>query len=114
MSTTNEPWEQRLASAMRSLDEVSGAEFVAQMQSLVTELPSGDAVGLCELGCAQDSTGHPEQAVPLYQAALETGLVGGCVVVGPSFSWQVRYATLAGQRSCSFYLWRRRLRPKTS
>ena len=76
LSTSNEPWEKRLASAWLSLNEESSAEFVAQMQSLVAELPPGDAVGLFELACAQDSTGHSEQAVPLYQAALATGLIG--------------------------------------
>jgi hypothetical protein len=34
------------------------------------------AIGLFERGAAFDSTGHPDQAVPLYKAALEAGLTG--------------------------------------
>jgi hypothetical protein len=66
MSAPAEPWEQRLAAAWRLFNEESGAEFVASVQLLVAELPVGDAVGLFELACANDSTGHPEEAVPLY------------------------------------------------
>ena len=46
------------------------------MQKLVEELPEGDAIGLFELACSQDSTGHSDLAVPLYLSALAKGLYG--------------------------------------
>ena len=46
------------------------------MDVLVAELPAASAVGLFERASAQDSTGHPDSAVPLYEAALEAGLAG--------------------------------------
>ena len=46
------------------------------MRELVAELPSDDPVGLFELGCSNDSTGHSVLAVPMYRAALAGGLVG--------------------------------------
>jgi hypothetical protein len=50
--------------------------FVAKIKQLVSELPDGSAVGLFELGSANDSTGRSDRAVPLYQAALAAGLTG--------------------------------------
>lgn len=50
--------------------------FVARMGALASELPPHSAVGLFERGSAQDSTGHPDLAVPLYRAALDAGLTG--------------------------------------
>src|ERR1041385_2971248 len=50
--------------------------FVEQIELLVAELPSGNAIGLFERASARDSTGHPDLAVPLYRAALKAGLSG--------------------------------------
>lgn len=50
--------------------------FVTLVGALTAELPAGSATGLFERGAAQDSTGHPEQAVALYRAALRAGLTG--------------------------------------
>jgi len=50
--------------------------FRSEMAALVTELPDGSAIGLFELGSAQDSTGHSDLAVPLYRSALAIGLSG--------------------------------------
>jgi len=66
-------WERRLAVAWSSLDDVGGAEFVELIGSLAAELPAGSARADFEQACAFDSTGHPEKAVPLYQAALAKG-----------------------------------------
>ena len=60
----------------RAIDDHEPAEFVAEIERLVAELPPGSAAGLFERGAAQDSTGHPDLAVPLYRAALEAGLEG--------------------------------------
>ena len=43
---------------------------------LTAELPPGSAIGLFERASAEDSTGHPNSAVPLYCAALTAGLSG--------------------------------------
>jgi len=76
MSTTDAAWEKRVAELWSALDEYEPEEFVARLDTLVAELPPGSAVGLFERGAAQDSTGHPDRAVPLYRAALEAGLSG--------------------------------------
>jgi len=69
-------WEQRLAATWAAIDEHDEAEFRALIDAHAAELPSGDPVGLYERGGAFDSTGHPEEAVALYQAALAAGLAG--------------------------------------
>jgi tetratricopeptide (TPR) repeat protein len=76
MNAVDESWEKRIAELWKSLDDREPEEFVAQLNLLVAELPPGNAIGLFERGAAQDSTGHPELAVPLYRAALEAGLTG--------------------------------------
>ncbi len=67
-------WEKRVLELWAAIDDYKEEEFVAQMDSLVAELPQGSAVGLFERASAFDSTGHPDLAVPLYRAALEVGL----------------------------------------
>jgi len=69
-------WERRVAELWNALDNYEPEAFVAQIEQMAAELPPGSAVGLFELGSAQDSTGHPDLAVPLYRAALEAGLPG--------------------------------------
>jgi len=76
MTRTDASWESRLAALWREFDGYEPSAFVAQIESLVSELDSGSAIGLFERASAQDSTGHPELAIPLYRAALETGLEG--------------------------------------
>jgi len=66
----------RLAEAWRALDELDEAEFLSLIGQLVAELPAESAIGLFERGAAFDSTGHSDQAVPLYRQALELGLEG--------------------------------------
>jgi tetratricopeptide (TPR) repeat protein len=65
-----------VADLWAALDEADADTFVAQMDALVAELPAGSAIGLFERGAARDSTGRPDQAVPLYAAALEAGWAG--------------------------------------
>jgi tetratricopeptide (TPR) repeat protein len=69
-------WERRVDALWRAFDDHAAEEFVARLDALVAELPDGSAVGLFERGSAQDSTGHPERAIPLYRAALAAGLDG--------------------------------------
>jgi hypothetical protein len=76
MNSADASWEQRAADLWEVMDGCAPDEFVARIDALVAELGPGDAIGLFERGAARDSTGHPELAVPLYQAALEAGLAG--------------------------------------
>jgi tetratricopeptide (TPR) repeat protein len=69
-------WEQRMAQAWAAIDDVPAAAFVDRIERLVAELPPQHAAGLFERACAQDSTGHPDVAVPLYREALAQGLTG--------------------------------------
>jgi catechol 2,3-dioxygenase-like lactoylglutathione lyase family enzyme len=73
---TDPAWEQRAATLWSSIDACTPEDFVARMQALVAELPRAHAVGAFEMGSAQDSTGRPELAVPLYRTALGAGLRG--------------------------------------
>ena len=76
MSTADASWENRLATLWGAIDRHEPQAFVAQIELLVAELSSGSAIGLFERASAQDSTGHPDLAVPLYRAALGAGLSG--------------------------------------
>ena len=76
MNAINASWEERVADLWKAIDEYEPEEFVAQLDVLVAELPPASAIGLFERGAAQDSTGHPDLAVPLYRGALEAGLTG--------------------------------------
>jgi tetratricopeptide (TPR) repeat protein len=76
MSNADPAWEKRAEELWKAIDAYEPEEFVARVDALVSELPPGSAIGLFERGSAQDSTGHPDLAVPLYRAALEAGLTG--------------------------------------
>ena len=75
-NVTSASWEQRVAALWATIDDYQEDDFIARIGELVAELPHNSAVGLFERGAAQDSTGHPEQAVTLYRAALAAGLSG--------------------------------------
>ena len=76
MSTVDPAWERRSAELWKAIEDYDEAAFLARVEALAAELPAGSAVGLFERGCAQDSTGHPDRAVPLYRAAIDAGLEG--------------------------------------
>jgi len=59
-----------------AIDRYEPQAFVEQIELLVAELPSGSAIGSFERASAQDSTGHPDLAVPLYRVALKADLSG--------------------------------------
>jgi tetratricopeptide (TPR) repeat protein len=69
-------WEKTVADLWASIDVYDPEEFVKWIEVFAAELPPDSAIGLFERGAAQDSTGHPDRAVPLYQAALAAGLTG--------------------------------------
>jgi hypothetical protein len=69
-------WESRLAEAWASMGDRSEDGFLAEIDGLAAELPQGSPIATFERACAQDSTGHSDRAVPLYQQALAAGLEG--------------------------------------
>jgi catechol 2,3-dioxygenase-like lactoylglutathione lyase family enzyme len=76
MRDTRQPWEDRMAALWASIDGLEPEAFVREVETLAGELPAGSAVALFERASAQDSTGRPDLAVPLYRAALAVGLTG--------------------------------------
>ena len=64
----------RLADAWARIDSYEEGEFRALIDSLVADAPP--AVAAFERASAWDSTGHPDEAVPLYRSALAAGLTG--------------------------------------
>jgi hypothetical protein len=73
---SNPAWETRIMELWAALDAHAPAEFVARMDALVAEQPAETAIGCFERASARDSTGHSDQAIPLYRAALAAGLTG--------------------------------------
>ena len=76
MTTAQQDWEERAASLWSAMEDHDETEFLAKVKKLVAELPQGDARAPFELACAYDSTGHSDQAAPLYREALASGLTG--------------------------------------
>ncbi|MGW3951492.1 tetratricopeptide repeat protein [Streptomyces sp. NPDC004752] len=75
----NQDWEDRVTATWAAFDdyaEENAAAFRAVIDALVVELPEGSPLGPFERACAWDSTGHSDQAVPLYREALARGLDG--------------------------------------
>ncbi|MFJ4790533.1 tetratricopeptide repeat protein [Streptomyces sp. NPDC088794] len=73
----NQDWEDRVTAAWAGFDdyaEEEAADFRAVIDALAAELPDGSPLGPFERACAWDSTGHSDQAVPLYREALAGGL----------------------------------------
>jgi tetratricopeptide (TPR) repeat protein len=67
-------FEERLEALWASIDAYGEEEFRARMDELVAELPPDSPVAAYERASAFDSTGHSDEAVPLYREALERGL----------------------------------------
>ena len=74
--STDAAWEARSTELWSLLDDLEPEAFRARVDALAAELAPDDPVGLFERACANDSTGRPDVAVPLYRAALERGLTG--------------------------------------
>ncbi len=73
----NQDWEDRVTAAWSTFDsyaEQDAADFRALIDALVAELPDDSPLGPFEQACAWDSTGHSDNAVPLYREALTRGL----------------------------------------
>ena len=76
MGNADASWERRLSALWSTIDRYEAHDFVREIEWLAAELPSDSAIGMFERASAQDSTGHPDLAVPLYRAALSAGLSG--------------------------------------
>ena len=76
MTAGTSDWERRLSDLWASIDEHSEVEFLARVNQLADELPVDNPEGVFERACALDSTGHSDQAAPLYRKALDLGLTG--------------------------------------
>jgi hypothetical protein len=76
MSEMDPSWEKRSDGLWQAIDDYEAQDFVARIEALAAELPAGHPVALFERACAQDSTGHPDRAVPLYRTAIDAGLSG--------------------------------------
>jgi len=67
----------RAAAIFAAIDDYQEEDFIAGIDTLAAELPAADPDGLFHRGCAQDSWGHPDRAIPLYRKALDTGGLTG-------------------------------------
>ena len=76
MRPHGDDWEERLADLWATIQDHTAGEFVAELETLLSRLPPHSAVAVFERASAQDSTGHPDLAVPLYREALDIGLTG--------------------------------------
>lgn len=67
-------WQERVDAYWRDADDARPERMLAEMAALVRERPDGDADALFELASAHDFLGREADAIPLYRAALATGL----------------------------------------
>lgn len=74
--TSDEQWETQVTVLWEQFPELNADEFMQRMNALTADRPEHDAQALFERACAQDSTGHSDLAIPLYQEALAQGLTG--------------------------------------
>ena len=76
MNPADAAWEERLAAHWATLDDANAEVFIEQLDALLGAWRPPVAIAHFERAAAQDSTGHPDLAVPLYEAALGAGLAG--------------------------------------
>jgi hypothetical protein len=74
--TSLHDYDRRSEELWASIDKYDEDVFRDRIEELVAELPADSGIATFERACAFDSTGHPDQAVPLYRRALGLGLVG--------------------------------------
>jgi tetratricopeptide (TPR) repeat protein len=72
----NSSWQDRVADFWRTADDSNVEETLAAMKMLVAELGETDARGAFELASVHDFLGLEQEAIPLYNKALELGLDG--------------------------------------
>lgn len=74
----NQNWETQLQNIWLKLGTISNEAFIQQINDHIKLLTATDvqAIADFERACAFDSTGHEEEAEPLYRSALDKGLTG--------------------------------------
>jgi tetratricopeptide (TPR) repeat protein len=73
----SDDWEARVAAFWATADDQQPARLLSEMRSLAADRPANDPTALYEWASVHDFVGREEEAIPLYQAALEHGLTGG-------------------------------------
>ncbi|MCO1656699.1 tetratricopeptide repeat protein [Pseudonocardia humida] len=68
--------ERRLVELWAGIDDHEEADFRARIDEAVAALRADHPVALFERACANDSTGRPDHAAPLYREAIAAGLTG--------------------------------------
>jgi tetratricopeptide (TPR) repeat protein len=69
-------WQDRVADFWRTADDSNVEETLVAMKALVAELDETDARAAFELASVHDFLGLEQEAIPLYNEALELGLEG--------------------------------------
>ncbi|HZE37486.1 MAG TPA: tetratricopeptide repeat protein [Stackebrandtia sp.] len=72
----NPDWERRSVALWASIDDHEPAEFRDRVAALAAEAGEDSGLGDFERAAAWDSTGHPDQAIPLYREALDKKVPG--------------------------------------
>ncbi|SDI17286.1 tetratricopeptide repeat protein [Chryseobacterium jejuense] len=72
----DENWETQLQSIWQKLGTITNEVFIQQIKDHVLLLSDSQGIAEFEVACAFDSTGHEEEAEPLYRTALDLGLSG--------------------------------------
>lgn len=67
----------RVAALFAAIDDYQEAAFIAEVDAIAAELPEDDADAIFHRGCARDSWGHSDLAVPMYARALDIGGLTG-------------------------------------
>jgi len=74
--TVTSDYDRRSEALWATIDEHDEEAFRVKIEELVADLPADSGVAAFERACAFDSTGYPDDAVPLYRRALELGIEG--------------------------------------
>lgn len=71
-----ESWNERVARFWREADPDHPERLRTLMRALIAERPASDPEALFESASLHDYLGEESEAIPLYRAALESGLAG--------------------------------------
>ena len=72
----NSSWQDRVADFWRTADGSNVEETLVAMKALVAELDETDARASFELASVHDFLGLEQEAIPLYNKAIDLGLEG--------------------------------------
>ncbi|WKE66989.1 tetratricopeptide repeat protein [Gallaecimonas kandeliae] len=76
MQSPTEEWEKKEIALWERFSSYSTEAFLAHIEELVAQLPEGHPLVPFERGCAFDSSGYPELAIPQYREAIAKGISG--------------------------------------